>query len=343
MRLPKRRIVVGLVALAVVAGALAALIFRAGRSAPDLPRISPASLVASMVRALGQGRPVSGSAELSVDLGLPQILDIGSQGGALSLLSGFHDLRVWRSADGFRISDLEPTGERALFVSRGHAWAWDFDSLTAYDLGGLPSPTGSVLGLLDSGGSPVVIHRGLTAISETTSVSVSGSTSIAGRPAYRLVVAPKQAETLVGAIEIDVDARTRLPLALSVFSRDRKEAAISLGFTSVSFGPIDHSVFEFHPPPGARVQRAGLQGTGLDLLLALARSVRTFGRAWTSVLAVRVPSVEAGGLSGALASGLLQFQGALVSVHVADRGDHSWVMVGAVPLTRLVALDSRLP
>jgi hypothetical protein len=341
VRTSRRRIGAVLVAVAVLVAAGLALARLDNRPTPDLPRVTPASLIASTARALAQDRSISGSLQVSVDLGLPQVLDLGSQGGPLSLLSGTHELKLWRSADGVRISELETTGERAVFISHGHAWAWDFESLTAYDLGRLSPTTGSMFELLTGGGSEGAVRRGLAAISETTHVAVSGATSVAGRPAYELVFAPKQQGTLVGAVEVDVDAQTRLPLAISVFPRGRKDAAIALRFSSIGFDPIDPSVFDFTPPPGARVKRVGLEMADIDRLLALTHSFRTFGRGWTSVLAVRAPPV-AQGAGGLVAGGFLKFQGSVVSVTVANRGDHSWVLIGTVPLARLEALEPRL-
>jgi hypothetical protein len=343
MRISRRRFLPGLLAGVVVVGVAVAVVIRASRSEPELPQVSAASLIASMVRAAEEGTSVSGAVEMTVDLGLPKLVDLGTQGGPLSLLSGTHELRLWRSADGFRISDLEPAGERGLFVFHGHAWAWSFDSLTAFDLGRLPPLTGPVFGSFGISPSAAAVRRELARVADTTKVAVAGTTTVAGRPAYRLVVAPRRPGTLVGALEIDVDSRTRLPLAVSVFSRDRKDAVMSVAFSSVSFGPVDPSLLDFRPPPEARVKRVGLQGAGLDGLLALTHSVKTLGHGWTSVLAVRVPSPGSGRLPGALSGALLQFQGPILSVHVAGRADHSWVMIGAVPLSRLASLDRRLP
>jgi outer membrane lipoprotein-sorting protein len=312
------------------------------RSASELPPVSAASLIASTVHAIAHDRPMSGSIQLSVDLGFPQVVDLGSQSGPLGLLGGTHELKLWRSPDGLRISDLESTGERALFVSHGRAWAWDFESLTAYDLGRIPSPSGSIFGLLGAGITADGVHEMLDEVSDSTRVGVSGETTVAGQPTYRLVIAPRQAGTLVGAVEIDIDARTRMPLGLSIFGRNQETAAISVRFSSVSFDSIDPSVFDFEPPPGAQVKRVGIEGGDIDRVLALTQSLRTFGSGWTSVMAVRVPPIAQGGIASAFARGFLHFQGSLVSVAVAGRGDHAWVLVGTIPLARLESFESRL-
>ena len=241
----------------VLAAVLAAEVVAARRSArpADLPRVSPAALIASSARAIASGRPVSGSISATLDLGLPDVGDIGSLGvggGLLPLLTGTHVLKVWRSAAGLRVSEIEPQGERALFVSRTRAWAWDFDTLSAVDLGRAPALVLPIGGAASEAAARTVLAR----IADTTRVSLNGTTTVAGRPAYRLVISPKQRGSLVGEVELDIDGKTRFPLAVSAFARRATQPAISIQFTSVSFGPIDPSLFRFSPPPGA----SGLPG-----------------------------------------------------------------------------------
>ena len=98
-----------------------------------------------------------------------------------------------------------------------------------------------------------VARRAIEALAPFASVAVEGSDDVAGRPVYALVLTPSSDRTLVGSIELSIDAETRLPLRLQVFARGAEDAAVSAGFTSVSYAPIDPSVFAFSPPPGADV------------------------------------------------------------------------------------------
>jgi len=343
-----RRVLIGCIAAVVFATGGVVVAQRAPTSPPHLPRVSAAALIASALRALAVGRPVSGSLSAAIDIGIPDVIDVGSlgpSGGALSLLTGTHTMKVWRSADGLRISVIEPTGERALFVSRGHAWAWDFDSLTAYDLGTIPPLSAFLFGALGGGGPGTenILRRGLASASDTTHVAVQGTTSVADRSAYRLVVTPSQPGTLVGAVEIDVDAATRLPLAFAVYPRGAKDAAFSLRFTSVRFNPIDPSTFDFTPPPGIRVRHVGSGGSGIGGLLKGVGGVRTFGRAWRTVFALRVPPVARSALGGVLAGSFLRFAGSLFSVRAVNDRGQSWLLLGAVPMSRLNDVLGRLP
>jgi hypothetical protein len=267
--------------------------------------------------------------------------------GPLSLLTGAHTVKVWRSRDGLRLSVPLRAGEEGLFVSPGRAWAWDFGSLTAYDLGRFPPIAADFFAAL-GGGGPVVeatLRRVLAGVADTTRVRVAGTRWIGGRPAYRLLVVPRQKGTLIGAVEIDIDAAQRLPLALFVAARGSDQPAISIQFTSVRFGAIDPSTFVFQPPPDVRVQRVGL-GTNGNSPFPAVRSVRTFGHAWTTVVALEMPPIAGGalgGVGGLLSSSLLQLGGPLFSIRVADRPDHAWVLIGSVPMERMQAVEGQLP
>jgi hypothetical protein len=338
-------------------------------ASPDLPPITADRLVTSTLRALANDGPVSGRMAVHLDLGLPSIPDTGpgavgaGTGGFLASLSGNHRLRLWSSADGFRLADLLKASERAIFVSRTDAWAWDFDSFTAYHLGRFPDGTGrkerrgsgEMLDLVD----PLVLtRRALEAITPSTRVLVRGTASVAGRDAYLLVVEPRTSETLVARIEIAIDAERRAPLRVEVFSRLRRAAPVSVGFTSISFAHIDPSVYRFSPPPGSTVRDiagemgkehevAGPQAGGSMESGEYAEApARVFGHDWTTVIALRTPplaalrrAVGAGGLDP---TSLLPLSGPLLSVRLVERGDHAWLVYGLVPQSSLIAVSGEL-
>ena len=91
----------------------------------------------------------------------------------------------------------------------------------------------------------------LSAIDPSTQVTVSGTASIAGHDAYLLDVRPRTADTTIGDIRIGVDATTGVALRVQIFARGASSAALTIGFTHVSFGTVDASRFHFTPPPGA--------------------------------------------------------------------------------------------
>lgn len=98
------------------------------------------------------------------------------------------------------------------------------------------------------------VNKALAAIGPTTKVTVAGSTTVAGRPAYQLVIAPRTSQSLISQIVIAVDSKTYLPLQLQVFARGMSSPAFQVGFTSLTFGMPASSNFTFTPPAGAHVR-----------------------------------------------------------------------------------------
>lgn len=357
--------------LAAGLGALVLVVAAASMAArpsasPQLPPIAPERLIASTLRALARDRPVSGHLNAHLDLGLPALPDtvpgpaVSDAASFLASLSGDHRLRLWRSADGFRLAELRRASERAIFVSRTDAWAWDFDSFTAYHLGRFPQGIGppgvhgdrSMHDLVD----PLAwTRKALDAITPTTRVVVGGTTRVAGRDAYVLALEPRTTETLIRRIEIAVDAEKQVPLRVAVFSRARRAAPVSVGFTSISFARIDPSVFRFTPPPGAEVREVsrefgvtrGRKGQGIEGSGGPYREppVRLFGSDWATVVALRTPPVaDLRGTDDEFdPTSLLPLSGPLLSVRLVDRGDHAWLVYGLVPQSALVAASRELP
>jgi hypothetical protein len=376
-----------------VAGSLLALMVLSGgvaigstrvRAHPSLPTISPDHLIAAVVRSAEQGPPVSGTVEARVDLGLPTFPLQGAAGGAagtgvaglLSELTGDHRVRLWSSQDGYRADELLPTAERALYVSRQGGWLWSSDAYTAYELfdakdvaafrpaaAAANAERSRLMHLAD----PLTLVRGaLSALSPTTSVSMGPAVRVAGRPAYVLVLTPKDPSTLVGRVEFAVDAVTYVPLSVGVFARGAASPAISARFSSVSYRPIAPSVYRFSPPSGATVKQlyqGGLpQGrdrttgmTGIEVTPGsrgtagaegVSGDVRSFGLGWSSILAVRVPAARlasGGSVDGIDLRQFLPFSGPLFSVRLVARGDHDWLLVGAVAQSALADVEPQLP
>jgi hypothetical protein len=118
---------------------------------------------------------------------------------------------------------------------------------------------------------------------------------------------------------------------------------VSLGFTSVSYGDIDPTLFDFAPPPGVTVRDSA---SGFDPLGALgvaitggagdALTTRSFGRSWGSVVAIRMDST--------LPDELTQFiplSTPLLSARWASGRGAPWLLVGAVPQRTLATIALR--
>ncbi len=343
--------------MAAVAGAAIA-----ARGAPKLPPITADQLVAGVIRVMANPGPVSGVVRTHVNLGLPSLPGQAGQPDdptvrAIDAVNGDHRVHVWRSMDGLRLAELLPAAELGLVIRRSpriaEAWAWDSVTFTAYRLGPVsmePGPPAHPGELLD----PATLARlSLEALSPNTRVAVGESTRVAGRDAYRLVIEPRTGDTLVGRAEVSVDAERRVPLGVSVFARGASSPALSAAFESVGFGPIDPSTFVFRPPPKATVISLPSPAWKHDLPLprsagstqeARSAGVRVFGAGWETVVAFRIaPSPAEGHEEEFDLRSILPLSGSLFSVRQFDRGGQSWMLIGAVPQSRLAVLERALP
>ena len=325
---------------------------------PALPPVDARELLASTIEAASRPVTISGDVTTTLDLGIPQLpTTAGGAGlpGALATLTGDQRWRVWSAPDGLRVAHLLQVREQDLVVNAADAWWWDSADLTAVHL----DLEGTHLSSDDAGGSPMsavdpvdLAGELIRAVAPCASVSVQGTDRVAGRDAYVLALTPLSSGSLVGSVRVSIDADLRLPLRLEVRSADGEDTPLAAGFTSVSFEPIDPTMFTFEPPPGATVRDAGDEASGGEASGAApsgseggdgapapadVTDVRTFGTCAGVVVAVRVegPVPETGGL--------LPLAGPLASVRVADRGDHAWVLAGLVDAEELEARAATLP
>jgi hypothetical protein len=162
----------------------------------------------------------------------------------------------------------------------------------------------------------------LRAITPSTRVSTDPTAEVAGRPAYQLVLEPRDPATLVGEVTIAIDGRTHVPTRVQVFARGATSPAFETGFTSFDPTAPPASVFDFNPPPGATVTE-GLDGAGgrgpdaqgTDPSGSGARP-QVVGSGWTAVVKAQLPptgTAPGGGAPPAAGSGPLGSLGAVVS------------------------------
>ena len=98
--------------------------------------------------------------------------------------------------------------------------------------------------------------QALKAIDPTTAVSTDPTAVVAGRPAYQLVLEPRDRATLVGSVRIAIDGATHIPTRVQVFAKGASSPAFEVGFTSFDPSTPSRSVFGFNPPPGRQGHRA---------------------------------------------------------------------------------------
>lgn len=253
----RRKILIGL-SVAVVAAVVLTVVAVAGGTT-TLPSLTPAELLAKMSAAGGQTTSISGEVSWTNDLlGGGLLGQLQSQSGsAQSPLTGSGSGRVWVSPEGLRLESQSNGGDLLTVVSTTEKTAWVYDSatntvkkwvVTGGTSGTMPMPSVSPTTL-----TPSQIEQVVQKLAPSATVAADGQTTVAGRDAYVLKLTPKATDTAVGPIEVAVDGKTFVPLRLQVFAAGAKDPTLSFGFTSVSYGTIDPSMFTFTPPNGATV------------------------------------------------------------------------------------------
>ncbi|MFD4790383.1 outer membrane lipoprotein carrier protein LolA [Streptomyces sp. NPDC058459] len=331
------RYVVPVAVVGVAAATIGLVPALAASGDPDLPKISAQQLIEKIAKSDVQR--MSGTVKVSTDLGLP---DLGSLQGAMGsgqesdgssadprtklteLTSGTHTLRV--AADGpekQKVSLLERDAEYSLIHDSKDVWGYDSASNEVFHTTAQHSGDKGDKGDRGDRGEhrPATpddfAEEALKSVDGTTSVTVDGTTRIAGRDAYQLVIKPRQAGSTVRDVTIGVDARTGLPLKFTLAPKSGGAPVLDVGFTKVSFAAPPASTFDFRPPKGAKVTEAKpgedggrehVAGLGEEFAPGGLSGADTIGEGWTTIAKFDAgakgekPSGQGGAMGGFLGS-----------------------------------------
>jgi outer membrane lipoprotein-sorting protein len=264
------------VAAAGVIGATALTVNQTANADSGLPSRTAAQLLADVRSA--DVSSLSGTVVQTSDLGLPDLPGLGGSGrpgsassSLTSLVSGTHTWRIW--LDGptrQRLALIGANGESDVIHNGADVWLWSSADKTAVHHklssgqaragatgnhlpGGLP---GGVPSALPSGAPRTpdeAAGAALALMGKDTTVTTSGTASVAGRSAYELVLTPKDKTTLVGSVRIAIDSQEHIPLRVQVYSTKLTNPAFEVGFTAVDFAKPDARQFAFTPPTGTKV------------------------------------------------------------------------------------------
>ena len=342
------------VAAAAVA-AVASGVFTAEAN-PSLPAKTAGQLLVDLQGASVNG--LSGTVVQDSDLGLPELPQVGGKGSGsslTSLLTGSHTLRVWYAGDDKqRVALLGSLGETDVVRNGTTAWVWSSESNSATRFAIPAGKDGKdAADKLPAGVTPQqAADTALKALDPTTKVTTSSTTSVAGRSAYELVLAPKDSRALVGQVRLAVDAQTSVPLRVQVFGKNSGDGpAFSVGFNSISFDVPADAQFTFNPPPNVKITEGTLpvhERPSAGAAKQARDAVKTIGSGWTTVAVLPAPdatdgSRDSGGfggflerlprVSGSWGSGRLMTS-TLVSALLTDDGR---LIVGLVPPDLLYA------
>lgn len=308
----RRGSVRALVPLSVVGVIAAAAVIapRIASAAPDLPPISPQEL---LVKALdSKVDAFSGTAALTTNLGLPALPgDVGSA-SPLSLISGTHTLQIAANGpDQQRIALLGTMAEYDLVHNGDQVWIYDSSTNS------VGHAVGKADGKHEKAAPPdempltpqQAAQKFLAAVGPSTQVTVDGTRSVAGIAAYTLIITPKQSGSLIGKVQIAIDAQNGAPLQVAAYAAGATTPAFELGFTSVSFTAPPASRFDFTPPKGAKVSPlTGGTGPETGRQTANDQPPQVLGQDWLSV--VELHGVDLGQLQSSAAQDSNQQNGA---------------------------------
>jgi len=276
-----------------VVGAVAAIsAITVAQAAPVLAPRTPAQLLAAVAGDHSPPPPLTGTVVETASLGVPQLPGDQNPTSITSLLAGSHTLKVWYGRPGqIRLAAPVQMGESDFILNANTAWLWQSNT-NAVTRFVLPADRGAKHKAMHPQ-TPLTpqeaAREALAAVGPSTRVTTETNVTVAGQPAYQLVLAPKSSQSLIGKVTIALDAQhLSVPLRVQVFARGASSPALQIGYTSISFVAPAAANFHFTPPPGAHVHTSTL-GSGMlggsagPMQASQAKQVRVIGKDWLSV------------------------------------------------------------
>jgi outer membrane lipoprotein-sorting protein len=299
--------------------------------------VSPEALVSSVLTA--RPGPFNGTVELANNLGLPALP------GIPQAADGTSTARIWTDGTSKARAQVPTgTGERTFVADGTTLWSWNSADKTVSK-----APEHGKHGHAPGEATTDPAAAATEAIAKLradSTVSVDGTSEVAGRPAYSLVLTPAPTErTLLREVRIAVDSQTRMPLQLTVLANGSAAPALQVGFSDITFGPQDPSLFTFTPPPGSTVTAPPAEAGRPAGPPAGAPKPTVVGDGWDTVLVASLPKQAPGGhgsfdlaalgtpVSGPWGSGRL-ITTAVAGAIITDDGR---IAIGAVPEQVLTA------
>ncbi len=203
------------------------------------------------------------------------------------------------------------------------------------------------------------IEEAIAHLSNHADVSGATPTDVAGQAAYTVRVSPKEGGSLLAGAELSWDAVNGVPLRAAVYSTESSAPVLELAATSISYGPIEPSVFVFTPPANAKVEEVVLpkpgehqgssapggehehpnvttHGSGPGTIAVLEGKAKAGSSSQTSALPEGLQQVK---VNGAVASELPTELGTLLTF---ERSGVRYLIAGAVPPAAVEAVAKGL-
>src|SRR5271157_3328426 len=268
-------------ALVITGGVIAGSLISVAQAAPGLPARTPARLLAEVADSTTP--PLTGTVVETASFGLPALPATGNPTSLSSLLTGSHTVQVWYSSpEHFRLAVPESLSESDVIRDGSTAWLWQstLNKVTKFTL-----PAHKAAAVPKQPLTPQqAAQQVLAAVGPTTTVRVASNVTVAGQAAYGLVLAPKDARSLVGQVQIDVDGSNGVPLRLQVFARGASSPAFQVGYTAIQFVTPAPADLSFTPPPGSSVTQVNMASVGSGATGSANSGVSFIGSGWLTVL-----------------------------------------------------------
>jgi outer membrane lipoprotein-sorting protein len=193
----------------------------------------------------------------------------GSSGISSSpLLSGASG-RVWIAKDGrVRLELQQEKGDTEIYYDGHTVSMYDTATNTLYRYivpnatasgTGDPSTKPEAAGDQHEVPSLAKIEEGISKLKQHVNVSGARASDVAEQPTYTVRISPNEGGSQIGGAELSWDANNGVPLRAALYSSTSSSPVIELAATGgVSYAPVASSVFEFTPPPGAKIQEVKL-------------------------------------------------------------------------------------
>jgi len=361
-RLPLSRLLL-VCALVVAVGVSASALALAVGSGPT----PPAKPLAQAVHDALAGPPVEGvSASITLRNHLLEGANLASEDGeagqlaASPLLSGALG-RLWIAKDGRVRVELQAEKGDTQILYDGHTLQlYDASTNTLYRYA--PPAAESAPSSDESSGerheapSVAKIEEAIAKLSKHADVSGATPTDVARQPAYSVRISPKERGSLFGGVELSFDAVHGVPLRGAIYSTRSTAPVIELAATTISYGPVDGSVFAFQPPPDAKIvepargARSGaksgsqpresdasrpkvtVHGHGVAAVAVIESRAKAEREGGASALPQSLPKVTVNGTSAS------ELSTALGTLLTFERAGVRYVVLGSVPASSVEAV-----
>lgn len=279
------------------------------------------------------------------DLGLPSLPENGpgsdaNLSSALALASGTHHGRVYvADRHKSRVQLMDKLAERDIVRNGRTVWTYDSSKNKAVKTTLPARRTASKHHATTSPNQEA--KKFLAKVSPNTRVELGNDTTVAGRSVYDLKLTPRTSKTLIGSVDLAIDAKTGATLSLAVTARGANDPAFKTAFQSISYKAPKAGRFEFTPPQGATVKQKTIERH--HHVKQDDAKPQVVGSDWTSIVVIPAEAAPADHgpekskslqtLTKSVAKGRL-LSTSLVNVLFTDDGR---ILAGSVPASALQA------